>query len=151
MHTAPALFWCPHTTMCVRTLLVIRVRYQARSEVRTLLVFNTEFNHKRKDSCVLIPLYICVLIPLCICVLILLHMYPHTAICILILLYIILILVHMCPHTTTSEWIGIHACKKQAPKLDILARRVRYVSTCLYMRVRTTGGLRPLLHWFCNY
>jgi hypothetical protein len=34
----------------VRTLLVIRVRYQARSEVRTLLVFNTQFNHKRKDS-----------------------------------------------------------------------------------------------------
>jgi hypothetical protein len=34
----------------VRTLLVVRVRYQARSEVRTLLVFNTEFNHKRKDS-----------------------------------------------------------------------------------------------------
>ncbi len=34
----------------VRTLLVVRVRYQARSEVQTLLVFNTEFNHKRKDS-----------------------------------------------------------------------------------------------------
>ena len=34
----------------MRTLLVARVRYQARSEVRTLLVFNTEFNHKRKDS-----------------------------------------------------------------------------------------------------
>jgi len=35
----------------VRTFLVVRVRYQARSEVRTLLVFmDTEFNHKRKDS-----------------------------------------------------------------------------------------------------
>jgi hypothetical protein len=35
----------------VTTLLVVRVRYQARSEIRTLLVLmDTEFNHKRKDS-----------------------------------------------------------------------------------------------------
>jgi hypothetical protein len=35
----------------VRTLLVVCMRYQARSGVRILLVFiDTEFNHKRKDS-----------------------------------------------------------------------------------------------------
>ncbi len=46
----PAHVFDAHMDLLVRTLLVVRVRYQARSEVRTLLVFYTEFNHKRKDS-----------------------------------------------------------------------------------------------------